>query len=72
MSNPLCSPLCPDCKSPYIDRVRRTGIVETIFLPLLGFYPWRCEDCVNLFLCRTRRKPRVDSRATSCVPSLFN
>ena len=66
----MSNPLCPGCNSPYTDRVRRIGLLENTFLPLLGFYPWRCEDCVTVFLCRARRKPRPSTHTQSYVRSL--
>jgi hypothetical protein len=37
-------------------RIKREGFLRKIFLPMLGFYPWRCSYCQEEHLLRERGK----------------
>jgi len=47
---------CTQCSCKSLFRLRRTGILETKFFPLFGFYPWRCPACKSKLLLRSRGK----------------
>jgi hypothetical protein len=55
--------LCKFCGSPYLERVRRHGILGSWFPSVLGFYPWRCMVCLHTGSYRARRLP--DGRTSS-------
>ena len=45
--------MCPECASKNLNRSRRRGILEPIFLYLLGFHAFQCETCYTRFYYRT-------------------
>jgi proteasome lid subunit RPN8/RPN11/DNA-directed RNA polymerase subunit RPC12/RpoP len=56
--------VCPRCGSKHIRRSRRTGLIER-FRGLLGFFPYRCHECLSRSLLKTAdllEHPRTRSR----------
>lgn len=41
---------CPTCDGTNIERLARERAVEKFFYPLLGLWPYRCNDCDLKFL----------------------
>jgi hypothetical protein len=48
---------CKFCGSPYLERLRRNGILGAWLPSLCGFYPWQCLTCFRLQLHHARRTP---------------
>jgi proteasome lid subunit RPN8/RPN11 len=56
--------ICPRCGSKHIRRSRRTGLLER-FRGLLGFFPYRCHECLSRSFVKTAdllERPRTRSR----------
>ncbi len=45
---------CPSCGEPQSSRTKRRGFVQTVVLPLLGYFPWECASCRFQHLSRQR------------------
>jgi transposase len=44
-----------------VSRAARQGIFEKRFLPLFGYFPWKCRACDKRLLLRSRRRPTTVS-----------
>jgi len=42
---------CPRCSSESIHRSHRRGVIENL-TSLIGYFPYRCDDCNNRYLAR--------------------
>ena len=49
------NPPCPQCKGA-AHRIKRVGLVQTLFFPLFKRYPWRCAVCGASFSAPNRGK----------------
>jgi proteasome lid subunit RPN8/RPN11/DNA-directed RNA polymerase subunit RPC12/RpoP len=61
-------PVCPRCGSKHIQKSRRTDPLER-FRSMLGYYPYRCQECLSRFFLRQspggnpRKRPEERRRA---------
>jgi hypothetical protein len=37
--------VCVRCKASTLRRVNRMGFVQSVLLPMLGYFPWECAVC---------------------------
>ena len=49
---------CPACRSDHVYRAGRRGLLQTMVLPMFGFYPWQCKGCGADVMIRRRDRPR--------------
>lgn len=49
---------CPKCGSEKISRSQRRGVQEAVVLKREGVSPYRCQDCGERFMRRSRHKGR--------------
>jgi hypothetical protein len=57
---------CPQCSSVRIHQSRRRGIIETMFLALIYFRPFRCERCdLRFFRFSLTAKPNSPRQTTT-------
>ncbi len=45
---------CPNCANVEMARVERRGFLQEHVYPRLGFYPWECPFCREVFLLKSR------------------
>lgn len=49
---------CQRCGSGRVRRIYREGFLQTNIYPLLGYYPWRCNQCGQVVMLHKRRRTR--------------
>ncbi len=50
------SPSCTTCGSSRTIRVKRKGLIQAFVWTRLGYFPWECTGCRNVFLIKNRGK----------------
>ena len=70
----MTNPVCPECRSEYIKRVRREGIGERL-LSVFYVYPFSCQLCGERFsfFLRGVRYVRIDDvpKVSGKLPDCF-
>lgn len=47
-------PQCPHCESIELRRQARTGFLQRQLLSRLGYFPWECGQCRQIYLLKLR------------------
>ncbi|MGA2339944.1 MAG: hypothetical protein ABSF75_08615 [Terracidiphilus sp.] len=49
---------CPACRSDWMYRAERRGILQKSVFPYFGLYPWHCKGCGAEVMLRKRYRRR--------------
>lgn len=63
---------CPKCHALQARRVRQQGMLQTLILCHLGFYPWECRFCKATFVLRKRGHRTKDNVTVMQPPRAHN
>jgi ribosomal protein L37AE/L43A len=47
-------PQCPHCEAMELRRHARSGFWQKQVLSRLGYFPWECGQCRQIFMCKLR------------------
>ncbi len=50
----IARPQCPHCENIELRRHARTGLWQRKVMPRLGYFPWECGQCREIFMLRMR------------------
>ena len=51
-------PSCPKCGEKECSRRKREGFLQIFIYPRLGWFPWQCGSCRNVFIVPERGKSK--------------